>query len=241
MSIEAALIRAPLQTGGVDSILAGLWRKVLNDLDIDDSTILDKIDRYSKKVTKDFPERSAQIRGNLRTDVNKDAMTWYTFTKCLRVIGVEYFEIEFKLHHLRMVSSHVLRVKLDDHFFLSDEEEKDPKEPTALSVFFKDMLHQLSIGVTMFESLLEHYMRREKVAINLRNKTHIRGYLKKDFSAPKMSWKSFVKGMVFLCVLKMDMHLILHLRRNQITEHDYEVVLGDMEDYTEELKNELGI
>ena len=56
-----------------------------------------------------------------------------------------------------------------------------------------------------------------------------------------MSWKSFVKGMVFLCVLKMDMHLILHLRRNQITEHDYEVVLGDMEDYTEELKNELGI
>lgn len=235
--------RGMLQTGGVDSILAGLWRKILIDLDVDDSTLLDKIDRYSKKATKDQPERAAQIRGNLRTDVNKEAMTWYTFTKCLQVLGVEYMEIKFTLHHLRMNSIHLLTVPLNEKMLIADEddEEKDPKEPTLLSTFFKGILHNLGVGVNMFESLLEQYMRREKVSINLRNKTHIRGYLKKDFSAPKMSWKSFVKGMIFLCVLKMNMEASLRLRKNQLSTHHYEVLLGDVEDYNEELKNELGL
>lgn len=233
--------RGMLQTGGADSILAGLWRKILLDLDVDDSTLLDKIDRYSKKATLEQPERAAQIRGNLRTDVNKDAMTWYTFTKCLQMLGVEYMEIKFTLHHLRMTSIHTLQVPLDGVMLVADEEDKDPKEPSLLSVFFKGILHNLEVGVIMFESLLEQYMRREKVSINLQNKTHIRGYLKKDFSAPKMSWKSFIKGMIFLCVLKINLEASLRLRKNQLTIHHYEVILGDQEDYNEEIKNELGL
>lgn len=233
------LTRGPLLAGGVDSILAGLWRQILQDLDIDDSALLDKIDRYSKKITPGKPDKSAQIRGNLRTDVNKDAMTWYTFTKCLRMLGVEYLEIKFTLHHLRLKSLHTLRVSTEE---IEEEEiEKDPKAPSELSVFFKGILHNLGVGLTLFETLLEQYMRREKITVNLRNMTHIRGYLKKDFFAPKMSWKSFVKGMVFLCVLKMDMETTLKLKKDQLTTHRYSVLLGDIEDYNQELKNELGL
>lgn len=232
-----------IQSGGVDSILAGLWRKVLQDLEVDDAALLDRIDRYSKKVTTNFPDRAAQIRGNLRTDVYKEAMTWYTFTKCLRVLGVEYFEIDFTLKHLRSITTHRLKVKLDDTFFEDekDSEEKDTKDPTVLSVFFNEILHQLNVGVHLFEALLEQYMRRAKVTANIRNRTHIRGYLKKDFSAPKMSWKSFVKGMIFLCVLAMDLKMTLHHRKNYQTTHDYRVVLSDTEDYIEELTNGEGI
>lgn len=233
------LTRGPLLAGGVDSILAGLWRQILQDLDIDDSALLDKIDRYSKKITPGKPDKSAQIRGNLRTDVNKDAMTWYTFTKCLRMLGVEYLEIKFTLHHLRLKSLHTLRVSTEE---IDEEEiEKDPKAPSELSAFFKGILHNLGVGLTLFETLLEQYMRREKITVNLRNMTHIRGYLKKDFFAPKMSWKSFVKGMVFLCVLKMDMETTLKLKKDQLTTHRYSVLLGDIEDYNQELKNELGL
>lgn len=242
MNIESNVVaRDPLITGGADSILAGLWRKIICDLDIDDSTLLDKIDKYSKSVSKDLPDRAAQIRGNLRTDVNKDAMTWYTFTKCLRILGVEYLEIKFTFHHTRMQSMHTLRASLDDSFFNENEnEEKDNKEPSVLSIFFNGILHQLGVGVTMFESLLEQYMRREKIVINLQNKTHYRGYLKKDFSAPKMSWKSFVKGLIFLCVVKMDMEATLRFKRDQLRTHTYQVILGDIEDYFEEIKNERG-
>lgn len=245
MTIEPSVSQMGIgiQSGGVDSILAGLWRKVLADLEVDDAVLLDRIDRYSKKVTEGFPERAAQIRGNLRTDVYKDAMTWYTFTKCLRVLSVEYFEIDFTLKHLRSTTMHRLKVKLDDSFFIDEKEndEKDPKEPTVLSVFFNEILHQLNVGVNLFEALLEQYMRRAKVTVNVRNRTHIRGYLKKDFSAPKMSWKSFVKGMIFLCVLEMDMKLVLHHRKNYLTAHDYRVILSDVEDYIEELNNGEGI
>lgn len=241
MATENAITqRGPLLAGGVDSILAGLWRKILLDLDIDDSTLLDKIDRYSKKITPGQPDRSAQIRGNLRTDINKDAMTWYTFTKCLKMLGVEYLEIKFTLHHLRLKSLHTIRVAMDK-IDVEEETEKDPKEPSALSIFFKGIMHNLGVGLTLFESLLEQYMRREKITVNLRNMTHIRGYLKKDFFAPKMSWKSFVKGMVFLCVLKMDLEATLKLRKDQISIHNYQVLLGDLEDYNQELKNELGL
>ena len=48
-------------------------------------------------------------------------MTWFTFTKCLRMLGVEHFEMEFTLHHLRKTSVHTLHVTLEDNFFESEK------------------------------------------------------------------------------------------------------------------------
>ena len=69
------LLTTPIYTGAEDSTLAGLWRKILNDLQIPDEAIADRIDSYAEKVTKNFPEKLSQIRGNLRIDVTKAAMT----------------------------------------------------------------------------------------------------------------------------------------------------------------------
>lgn len=234
------LVTTPIYTGAEDSTLAGIWRKILNDLQIPDEAIADRIDSYAEKVTKNFPEKLSQIRGNLRIDVTKAAMTWFTFTKCLRMLGVEHFEMEFTLHHLRKTSVHTLHVSLEDNFFES-EKEKDDKTPSVLSSFFKSIQHDLGVGVTMFEALLEDYMRQEKLVMNLRNKTNVRGYLKKDFSSPKMSWRNFMKAMVFLCVLKSDIKLTLVFPKGVTSTHEYKILLGDMEDYSLEMKNDLGI
>lgn len=230
----------PLMSGGDDNILAGIWRKILNDLEVSDTVVYDRINTYAEKVMKDQPEKIQQVRGNLRMDVNKKGMTWFTFTKCLRVLKVESLEITFTFHHLRKTTTHILKVDLDDDFF-SPTKEKDNKDPTVLSTFFKEILMTLGVGVREFENLLEQYMRRERLVINLRSKTTIRGYLKKDFTSPKMSWRNFIKALVFLCVLKVDMNIRLNFPRGNSTLHTYEVLLNDLEDYHEELKNDLGI
>lgn len=242
MSTETLnLDKKPLTSGGEDSILAGVWRKVLTDLGVDDSAILDRIDRYANKIMKTHPDKVTQVRGNLRIDVNKKGMTWFTFTKCLRVLGVNKLQIKFTLHHLRKVSVHTLDYELKDDFFDVKDKNKEETEPGALSTFFKQIQHDLGIGVREFEQLLEYYIRRERLVVDLRNKTNIRGYLKKDFSALRMSWRNFMKAMVFLCVLKMDLQVTLFFPRDITSVHSYKILLNDMEDYSEELKNDLGI
>ena len=245
MSIENLVLETtPINAGGDDSVLAGIWRKILTDLKVDNAAVYERIERFSKILTVNYPDKTTQVRGNLRNDVNKPGMTWFTFTKCLRMLGVQYFEITFTLHHLRLVSKHTLRVSLSDEDFLGPKErEENQKEdtPSVLSEFFKEIQQQLSIGVQKFEQLLEEFMRREKLVVNLRNKTNIRGYLKKDFSSPRMSWKNFMKAMVFLCVLTMELDITLHFPKGSLTKHKYTVILGDQDNYYEEMKNELGI
>lgn len=239
MSTElVSLDTSPLLTGGEDSVLAGVWRKILTDLRVDDSAMADRIDRYANKVMKDQPEKITQVRGNLKIDVNKKAMTLFTFTKCLRVIGVNEIQIKFTLHHLRRISVHTLTLTLKDDFFIKDKEDEGP---SPLSVFFKHIRHNLGIGLLEFEKLLDQYIRRERLVVDLRSKTNIRGYLKKDFSSPKMSWRNFMKAMVFLCVLKMDLQVTLKFPRDITSIHSYNILLNDMEDYSEELKNDIGI
>lgn len=231
MTIETTIHqRPPLFNGGADSVLAGLWRKILRDLSIDETTLLDKVDKYSKELTASTPEKAAQVRGNLRTDINKEDMTWFTFLKCLRLLGAEKLRFDLKLSHTQGKSDHSLSVSLKE---LSEDTEKesDVKKQNDLSIFFKGILNKLNVGVTLFETLLEQYMRREKVTINVRNTTHIRGYLKKDFFAPKMSWKSFIKGMMFLAVVKMEITATLEFKKAKMTEHIYSVLLGEIDDY----------
>lgn len=225
-----------IRTGGDDSVLAGLWRQILHDLDADATALYDRIDRYAERITKDCPEKISQVRGNLRTDITKSAMTWFTFKKVLRILDVLYFEIEFKLHHLSRISTHTVRVTLEESFF-----EKDHDKPSELSVAFREIQHALDIDLHKYEELLEHYMRREKLVMDIRNKTNVRGYLKKDFASPKMTWRTFMKTFVFLCVIKADMKISLTYKKGRVTTHNYQILLGDLADYMEEMKRDLGI
>lgn len=224
---------SPINSGGDDSVLAAIWRKILRDLDADESALYDRIERLAEKVSKEHPEKASQIRGNLRTDIAKSAMTWFTFKKVLRVIDTQYFEMEFNLTHLNGKSKHTLRVTLDDNFL-----EKESDKPSDLSTFFRQIQYDLGIGITKYEELLESYMRREKLVVDLRNKTNVRGYLKKDFSSPKMTWRTFMKTLVFLCVIRAEIKITLTNSRGSVSSHSYTILLGDLEDYLEEMRRE---
>ena len=231
--------RTPILSGNADSILAALWRKIVDDLDIDDSILEERIDRYATTVTESQPSMLAQVRGNLRTDVGKETMTWYTFTKCLRILGVEHLYIDFKLHQLRRVSQHFLQTVLDDSFFT--DKKKDDKEPNVLCTFFKGVMFEQQIGTVKFEELLELFISRTRLASQPDIKTKFRGYLRKDFYAPKMSWATLVKGFVFLCTTKLEMTVRLTGRGGRVSAHRYSPILSNKSDYYEEIDNGKGI
>lgn len=228
----------PLSTGGDDSVLAGVWRKIISDLNITESQLFDRIDAYAEKVSKNDSKKASQIRGNLRTDVGKAGMTWFTFTKCLRVLGVEKVDLNFKLKRPCGDSLHDISFELEDNFFEKTDRTKE-EDPSVLSVFFQKIRYELGIGIRAFEVLLEDYIRRENIAINLKTKTSARGYLKKDFSSLKMSWRNFIKALVFLCCLKIRIKIVLHFKKKVKTVHTYHVLLSEMEDYSKELIDEL--
>lgn len=246
MATETILFQEPgrITSGSADSILAGIWRQILLDLKVDSTLLGDRINKYAERVTKACPEKLPQVRGNLRTDVGKSNMTWFTLTKNLRVLGVSFVSIKFTCRHVHRNSEHMLGEVLSDPDLetIEDDDDKSNKtEPNTLSLFFNDVLQNLGVGVIMFEELLNRFLQRNKLDLNARNRTNVRGYIKKDFHSPRMTWKTVVKGMNFLCVTTMQMDVTLTFQKGRVTHHKYVVQLSDTEDFTEELKTGRGL
>lgn len=233
----------PIRKGGPDSILAGSWRQIIEDLGVDESFLIDRITRYAERITVNCPEKLSQVRGNLRVDVAKSEMTWYTYTKDLRVIGVKHLAIDFELQHIHRTSYHHFEKILEDQNLdkKSDDEDNKSIEPNDLGVFFKQVLHTLNIGPVLFEDLLNLYLDRYKLRRDSSSRTSVRGYLKKDFYAPRVSWETFMKGMNFLCVRTMILHTTLTFDSGRITKHRYEVAVSDINLFLKELNNKEGL
>jgi hypothetical protein len=102
-------------------------------------------------------------------------------------------------------------------------------------------LYYKPMPVQKFEELLELFIRRTRLATQPDIKTKFRGYLRKDFYAPKMSWATLIKGFVFLCTTKLDMTVKLTGKSGRVTTHSYTLILSEKSDYYEEIENGKGI
>ena len=224
-------IEPDIKTGTADSILAGLWRQIKKELSVDDVKIESLVDSYATLIHPKNHEDRIQFRGNLRSELSKDTMTWKTFMKGIRVLRVVKMEIYFTLHHVTLVSQHKLTIDL------SSQEEEEPKR-NQLSNFFHTLLNDLGVDLGKFDRLLASYMYRALIPITTKNRTHIRGNLKKELLGPKLTWRSLIKGFNFLCVVKFDMRLRLFIKNLAPTEHVRTVILNDIDDFQEDLKSE---
>ena len=230
-------------SGNPDSVLAGVWRQILKDLKIDNAMLYEKISMYTETLTKVPPKRRTQIRGNMRTDVHKEALTWYTFTKNLRALNVSLLTIEFECKHIRQTSNHVLITQLNDDFAVKEKDSEDSEEPSPLSAFFAEMRFKLGVDYAAFEALLDYYMVRSGMEYTTTSKNEQRAYFRKEFKASKMSWKSLIKGFVFLCVREVKISITLTYGYGMETQHKYSFVLGTLDEYesTDVKKEDYGI
>lgn len=214
-----------IKTGTADSILAGLWRQIKKELEVDDTKVESLIDRYATLAHKNPIERT-QFRGNLKGELSKDAMTWKNFVRGMKVLRAKTVEITFVLHHVTLISQHTLTMDLEE-----SEDVVDTSKRNVLSDFFRNLLNDLGIDLGKFDSLLGSYMYRSKIPLTTKNRTHQRGNLKKEFLGPKLTWRSLVKGFNFLCVVKFEMRVKLTLQGIAPSEHRRMVVLNDIEDF----------
>ena len=222
-------IEPDIKTGTADSILAGLWRQIKKELGVDDAKVESLIDSYTVVLCKNHPEERTQVRGNLRSELSKETMTWKAFMKGIKVLRAKRVEIAFVLHHVTLISTHTLVLDLQE----SDQSDEEAPKRNQLSDFFHNVMNDLGIDLGKFDKLLGGYMVRSKIPITTKNRTHLRGNLKKELLGPKLTWRSLIKGFNFLCVVKFEIRLKLFLRNLAPTEHHRVVVLNDIEDFEE--------
>lgn len=215
-----------ISTGAADSILAGLWRKIKKDYDIDPSKLEDLIYRYADCVKTDNPDQRSQLRGNLRDSLRKDTMTWGAFIEAMNVIRVKKLVVSMVLTHGTDQTQHCLIVDLTEpvDFVLG----QDGKMRNQVSLFFHQILHELGINPGKFEKLLNGYMVRARIPVTAVNRTHVRGNLKKELLGPKMSWKSFIKGIFFLSISRFDITAELTMRADVVSKHTRTIILDDV-------------
>lgn len=222
-----------IRSGTPDTILAGIWRVILKDFEIDPARLDDLVNSYSRQMTHLDAQKRAQYYGNVLSDLRADQMTWRTFRRGPMILKAKSMTIKLTLHHLRCQTEHKMTVVYGP----PNEPEEKPdenghKQPTELSIFFSNIMNELGVSVSTFNSLLTTYMRRMRIPVTPSNRTYIRGNFKKEFTGLRLSWASFVRGIDFLTVPSFDIEITLEFqgRRSRRSIHKTSVVLNDIED-----------
>jgi hypothetical protein len=115
------------QSGGVDSVLAALFQKILFDLRIRENQFHRLMESFLMNPRNarigDVKDRS-RARGNLKKELFKSTMTWRVFIKAMRFLNIPKFELVIRLHHHnKTITEHDIVVALD---IMSDEEMFQP-------------------------------------------------------------------------------------------------------------------
>lgn len=227
-------IYPPIKTGEPHAILAGIWRKILQDLDIDPTRLDGLVEQYSRRMTHVSPQKRTSWYGNVSPDLIEPSITWMTFLRGPRVLGAKKMTLEFVLKHRFVRTRHTLIIEYgppdQPEEILTD---KGEKPPTELSLFFTRIMFDLGVSPSTFNNLLTCYMRRTlRVESTPSNRSFLRGNYRKEFINPRLSWISFIKGLDFLTIPEFDLYITIETggRRGKTTHHHERIVLNEISD-----------
>lgn len=224
-----------IRTGEPDALLAGIWRQVMRDYEMDISRLDDLVSEFARKMTFMDTEKQLQYRGNVISDLTSEKMSWRTFLRGIRAIGVVEMDFCLVLHHLRFATEHSMLIQFPDPSVDVDFVPKgESKPPTELHVFYMAIMRDLGISNDTINKLITRYMGRMRVPITPRNKTSARGNIKKELWMERLSWKNFVRGLNFLEVTKFEIELRLTFKKSNST-HRRVIVINDADDLMIEL------
>lgn len=118
-----------IKYGGTDSILAALYRKILDDIHLRDVSAFENLlVRYIGKTYRNISNIKEQtsVKSNVRKELLKTKMSLKVFIKGLRVLNIRRFEFIIRIEHAnRTVTQHSLPVI--DSFDMVDFEDNDVK------------------------------------------------------------------------------------------------------------------
>lgn len=221
-SVEKALYGERIGSAGPDSVLAGFFRKILFDLKINSNRFQALLDRFI--LSQGYAGNSIEVsmsRSALRRELSDTTMTWKVFVRGLQSLRVEKAVFGLVLYRDDgEVTGHerVIDIK---------EEVSDSGEDVGtLAVYFKDILEYLKIfpddkseTPNEFDKLLNYYVRMSKPGGALADQSQVKCSLKRELLKSRISWKIFVKGIIFLRTYKMIVSVQLIFRNKLVSYH----------------------
>ena len=208
-------------SGGSDAILSSYFRNILVNLHIDITRFQALLDKYI--ISQGIANNSAELstsRSALRRELMSMTMTWKVFIKGLMFLRVESMMISLILYRDdNKTTVHDYEFKLVDDKSVEDSDD----QPNVLATFFKEILENLEIDEDqheeVFKEYLDHYVRFSKPGSSPNEQYTAKCSLRREISKANISWKVFMKGLIFLRTYKMIINLKLKHRNNLITKH----------------------
>jgi hypothetical protein len=122
-----------IKYGGTDSVLAALYRKILDDIHLRDVSAFENLlVKYINKTYRNISNIKEQtsVKSNIRKELLKTKMSLKVFIKGLRVLNIRRFELLIRIEHAnRTVTQHSLPVI--DSFDMVDFEDINAKSIEA--------------------------------------------------------------------------------------------------------------
>lgn len=118
-----------IKYGGSDSILAALYRRILDDIHLRDVSAFENL--LVKYINKTYGninniKEQTSVKSNIRKELLKTRMSLKVFIKGLRVLNIRRFELLIRIEHAnRTVTQHSLPVI--DSFDMVDFEDNNAK------------------------------------------------------------------------------------------------------------------
>lgn len=216
-----------MATGSADNILAELFRGIKNDLNVSDSLLELAVHRFSVKVTEmSDPKKLAGAKSNFLSALKKNTMTLKTLHRGILILGARKYTITITGRRKDgAVAVASKSVKLNNKDFI---EPKDDSVEGILVELFKELNH-ISVGSNKdFAILFDDYAELVGIPSDNISRTKERSAIKKDLlKATKISWKNFVKGMLFLGYTEFDIVLTINHRNGNNTIHSRKVILRE--------------
>lgn len=209
-----------IRSGSVGSIPANLFRSILYACGMKEDRFLALIDRYviQAKAKADTPDQ-ALAKANLGQELMKQSITFKTWVKGIEFLHVREFKLRVVLHHEDgRVTTH--------HTVVHKEQFSQPNR--ILADFYRSILSDLEMEPALYDEYMQRYITKSFINPNRKDKASIRAGISKELLKPDMTWKSWVKGMVFLAAVKLEFYVFLQHENGKSTSVLETVNLDDI-------------
>ena len=207
------LIKTSPAGGSSDVLLASLFRGILLDLCIAPVRFKILLEKYL--VAANVPDNLKEVtsfRRNTRKELLADRMSWKVFIKGLQFLNVVSFTVKLDLQYKSSdITTH------SKSFNVSDPSDK------MLASMFRGILLDLNVTPVEFTGLLDAYIVKSKVPNNVKEVNSFKNNIRKELLADRVTWKVFIKGLVFLDVQSFHLTIDLIHAINRVTKHHRDI------------------
>lgn len=107
-------------------------------------------------------------------------------------------------------------------------------EGSILSKIYRTILTDLGMDRQRYEALMNKYIQRSQHYPDRVQRAAARASLNKELLKESMTWKTFIKGLVFLRLWKIDITIRAYHMNQRVTEHRTTVNFGEIEGLQDE-------